>query len=95
MSRKRDNIKVNNMADLRRHALNTLDMLVCGDIEVEDAKAASDLYKDVLGTLKTEIDYYKAAGKSKEIKFFEGEESAQNIIQVDQVKQLQNKWKGE
>ncbi len=94
MGRKHKQIQVNNIADLRRHALNTLDMLCAGEIEVEDAKAASDLYKDVLGALKVEIDYYKAIGKPKEIKFYDGEESNAATIDVGQVRELENKWRG-
>lgn len=94
MSKKRKSTPVNNIADLRRHALNTLDMLVSGEIEVEDAHAASELYKDVLGTLKAEVDYHKAIGKPKEIAFFDGVETEVNLIDVEQVKQLENKWKG-
>ena len=77
---RRKNVQVNNIADLRRHALNTLDMLCEGDIEVEDAKAASDLYANVLGMLKAEVDYNKAIGRSKEIGFYEGVESQPAVI---------------
>lgn len=95
MGKRRHNIDVNNISDLRRHALNTLNMLCDGDIEVEDANAASNIYKDVLGTLKAEIDYNKVIGKTKEIKFFQGEETPIREVDAKQVKQLENKWRGE
>jgi cellulase/cellobiase CelA1 len=95
MAKKRNSIQVNNIADLRRHALNTLDMLVCGEIEVEDAHAASELYKDVMGTLKVEVDYCKAIGKPKEIAFFSGEETKTQVIEVEQVRKLEDKWRGD
>ena len=92
---KRISKSVKNIADLRRHALDTLDMLVNGDIDVEDAHAASELYKDVMGTLKVEVDYYKAIGKQREIAFFDGIETEVEMIDQEQVKRLENKWKGE
>lgn len=94
MGRKKDNVQINNIADLRRHAINTLDMLCNGDIEVEDAKAASDLYKDVLGTVKIEMDYNRLIGKAKQIKFCNGEESVVSEIDAEQIKRLENKWTG-
>lgn len=72
---KRKNIQVNNIADLRRHALNTLDLLCEGEIEVEDARMASELYANVLGILKAEVDYNKAIGRHKEISFYDGIET--------------------
>ena len=92
---KRISKSVKNIADLRRHALDTLDMLVNGDIDVEDAHAASELYKDVMGTLKVEVDYYKAIGKLREIAFFDGIETEVEMIDQERVKRLENKWKGE
>jgi len=92
---KRISKSVKNIADLRRHALDTLDMLVNGDIDVEDAHAASELYKDVMGTLKVEVDYYKAIGKPREIAFFDGVETQVEMIDQERVKRLENKWKGE
>lgn len=94
MTKRRVSPPVNNISDLRRHALHTLDMLVSGDIEVEDAHAASELYKDVLGTLRAEVDYNKTLGRCKEIKFYEGEETSVPVLEATQVKMLENKWKG-
>lgn len=94
MSRKSNGQQVNNISDLRRHALNTLDMLVNGEIEVEDAHAASELYKDVMGTLRVEVDYHKAIGKSTHIAFFHGDETKTATIDAQQIKQLETKFRG-
>lgn len=74
-------IKVNTIADLRRHALQTLDKLVDGDMEVEDAHAASKLYGNVIDMLKAEVDYNKMLGKHKEIEFLEQRDTKEVIDQ--------------
>lgn len=88
---KRNPIQVNNISDLRRHALNTLNMLIEGDIEVEDAKVASDLYGNVLGILKAEVDHNKMVGKIAPLPFYESTESEQPALSAKTIEALENK----
>ncbi len=66
-----EQIPINSISDLRKHAIQTLDKLVAGNIEVSDALAASRLYNNVVDMLKVETDYNKALGKHRQVEFLE------------------------
>lgn len=62
-------IEVKDINNLRDHAIQTLDMLVSGEIEIEDAMAASKLYGNVVDMLRVQVDYNKYCGNDVQIDF--------------------------
>jgi hypothetical protein len=61
--------KINNMDDLRESALETLQKLQDGEIELNQAVAVAKLCDSVIGTVKQEIEYQKHLNIAKEIPF--------------------------
>lgn len=61
--------KINNMEDLRESALETLQKLQDGAIELNEAVAVAKLCDSVIGTVKQEIEYQKHLNLQKEIPF--------------------------
>lgn len=76
-------VEVNNITSLRDHAIQTLDKLVSGNIDVQDAVAASKLYSNVVDMLKLEIDYNKALGRQKDVLFLDGAPSMRTLTPDD------------
>lgn len=68
------------MEDLRASALETLQQLQAGEIELNQAVAVAKLCDSVIGTVKSEIEYQKHLSLHKEIPFL-----SDNVIEEDQL----------
>lgn len=53
------------MSDLHEKLFNTLDGLSDGSIDVEKAKAISEVAQTIINGAKVEVDFIKATGQSK------------------------------
>jgi hypothetical protein len=61
----------NNIADLRAHLFDALKGLKDKSMDIETAKAVSDIAQVIVNTAKVEVDYVKASG-AKGSGFLEG-----------------------
>jgi hypothetical protein len=52
----------NNIADLRTHLFDALKGLKDKSMDIETAKAVSDIAQVIVNTAKVEVDYVKASG---------------------------------
>lgn len=52
----------NKIVDLRDHLFETLEMLKDGDIEIERAKAISEVSRTIIETAKVEIAFLREVG---------------------------------
>lgn len=80
---------INNMKDLRNHALGTLQKLDDKEIDIKDAIASAKIYQSIISTIKTEIDYNKMREKAPRIDFLE----MGNVVEHDITPALENKKK--
>jgi hypothetical protein len=65
--------KIQNITQLREFALETLDRLKNGDIDLQEALAAGKVCDTVINTVKLQIDYDKVlGGEIKPIPFMLG-----------------------
>ena len=78
---------MDNIEDLRAHAINTLKKLESRKIDMAEAGVTAKLYESIISSLKTEMDYHKMLGRSPEISFLEG---AVYEAKSAKVKQLAN-----
>lgn len=52
----------NTIADLRKHLFDSIDGLKAGTMEIDKAKAISDLCQVVINSAKVEVDFMKMRG---------------------------------
>lgn len=62
---------MNNINDLRSVLFETLQAVKNGNMEIDRAKAISDLSQTIINTAKAEIDYAKATGANVNSAFIE------------------------
>lgn len=65
-------MKINNIEDLRQHAINTLEKLETKKIDMAEAGVTAKLYESLMSSLKTEMEYHKMLGHLPTIRFLEG-----------------------
>lgn len=63
---------MNNIEDLRNHAIETLKKLETKKIDMAEAGVTAKLYESLMSSLKTEMEYHKMLGHLPQIKFLEG-----------------------
>ena len=63
---------MNNIEDLRDHAIATLKKLETKEIDMAEAGVTAKLYESLMSSLKTEMEYHKMLGHLPRIKFLEG-----------------------
>jgi len=61
-----------NIEDLRQHAIATLQKLETKKIDIAEAGVTAKLYESLMSSLKTEMEYHKMLGHLPRIKFLEG-----------------------
>jgi hypothetical protein len=61
---------MNTIDKLREHLFDTMQALKDGDMDVEDARAMSDIAQTVINSAKVEVEYLRAVG-GKQSKFLE------------------------
>ncbi len=65
-------MKINNIEDLRNHAIKTLEKLETKKIDMAEAGVTAKLYESLMSSLKTEMEYHKMLGHLPKIKFLDG-----------------------
>lgn len=63
---------MNNIEELRAHAISTLKKLESKQIDMAEAGVTAKLYESLMSSLKTEMEYHKMLGHLPRIKFLEG-----------------------
>ncbi len=86
---------VNNIADLREHAIGVLNDLRDGEIETSDALVASRLYDNVCDITRLEIDYNRSINKEGAIGFLSGDKTPESVVTDGDILMLQQKFKPE
>lgn len=74
--------KINNITKLREYALEVLENLREGKIEINEALAAGKSVDSVIATIKIEMDYQRITGEVKQIPFMSNNEK---IIEHEKV----------
>ena len=77
---------MNNIEELREHAILTLKKLESKAIDMAEAGVTAKLYESLMSSLKTEMEYHKMLGHLPRIKFLEGavyELKAEKKIETD------------
>jgi hypothetical protein len=59
----------NKINDLRDHLFEALERLKDGDIDIETAKAMSEVSQTIINSAKIEIDFIKATGSTQDSGF--------------------------
>jgi len=60
---------INNLNELREHAIQTLHRLENKEIKVVEAGITAKLYENIISTVKTQLEYAKMLRKNPEINF--------------------------
>lgn len=63
--------EITNIESLREHAIETLQQLRMRSIDIEEAKTTSNLYENIISTLKSELEYNKFMKSDKTIPFLD------------------------
>lgn len=63
---------MDNIHDLRQHAIATLEKLGTKKIDIMEAGVTAKLYENIMSSLKTEMEYHKMLGHTPTIDFLEG-----------------------
>ena len=63
---------MDNIEELRNHAIATLKKLENKQIDMSEAGVTAKLYESLMSSLKTEMEYHKMLGHLPRIKFLEG-----------------------
>jgi len=71
--------EITNIESLRNHAIETLHKLRMHSIDIEEAKTTSNLYENIISTLKSELEYNKFMKSDKTIPFLEGSSGQEGI----------------
>ena len=74
-------MSIKNIEDLRQHAIEALEKLSEGKIDVEEAGVTGKLCESVMSTLKLQVDVAKMLGREPNIPFL-GNTAHGNIIDV-------------
>jgi len=77
---------MNNIEELREHAIQTLKKLESKEIDMAEAGVTAKLYESLMSSLKTEMEYHKMLGHLPRIKFLEAatyELKAEKKLEVD------------
>lgn len=64
----------NKIEDLRNHLFETIEMLKDGDIEIDKAKAISEVAQVIINSAKVEVQFLKEMGSNKHTGFIQLEE---------------------
>ena len=64
----------NKINDLRDHLFETLERLKDGDIDIETARAITDVSQVIINSAKIEVDFIKATGSTKDSGFIKLQE---------------------
>ena len=64
----------NKINDLRDHLFETLERLKDGDIDIETARAITDVSQVIINSAKIEVDFIKATGSTKDSGFMKLQE---------------------
>ena len=85
-------MKIQNIEDLRTHAIETLENLRAGKIEIDEAGTTSKLYENILSSVKLELEYAKILDKNPKIKFINSKLEDKPYMELPgmKVKQLKN-----
>jgi hypothetical protein len=57
--------------DLRHHLFETIEMLKDGDIEIDKAKAISEVAQVIINTAKVEVQFLKEMGSNRHTGFIQ------------------------
>jgi hypothetical protein len=85
------------MAELRVHAVETLNLLRNKEMDITEAVATAKVYDSIISSCKTEMEYGKLTGRDEAIKFLEDPnadedlKALENTRSVIEVKRLNNK----
>ena len=79
--------KIKNITELRELALETLEKLRDGKIELSEAVATGKLCDNVINTVKAELQYHLMIGEQPKIPFMQG----QRVIEGQTVKSIEAK----
>lgn len=61
--------KIKDIGMLREHALNTLEQLAAGEIDVAQASATGKLCDGIISTIKTQLEYSRMIQEDPDITF--------------------------
>jgi len=64
----------NKIEDLRNHLFETIEMLKEGDMEIDKAKAISEVAQVIINSAKVEVQFLKEMGSNKHTGFIQLEE---------------------
>lgn len=64
----------NKIEDLRNHLFETIEMLKDGDMEIDKAKAISEVAQVIINSAKVEVQFLKEMGSNKHTGFIQLEE---------------------
>lgn len=81
--------KVDSIEKLREHALNTIEKLADGDIDIGEAAATQKLYESVISSCKAEMEYVRLTGRKSRIPFLDCGRG--DIYDADLTKQIGKK----
>ena len=86
-------MSINNIDDLRQHAIDTLMKLSKNTISIEEAGVTGKLCENIVSTIKVQLEYAKMLEQSPDINFLEGctIPNGRIIDEVKDVKRLENK----
>lgn len=76
----------NSITDLRGHLFDTLKALKEGSMELDRAKAITDVSQVLINTAKAEIDFIRAAERVNEKSEFFGIDSYQTTPPIKQIR---------
>ena len=64
----------NKIEDLRNHLFETIEMLKDGDMEIDKAKAISEVAQVIINSAKVEVNFLKEMGSNRHTGFIQLEE---------------------
>jgi hypothetical protein len=80
---------INTIDALRNHALNTLERLRAGEIDVQEAAVTGKVCDVVIHTIKAQMDYHRMLGQTAQIPFMG---NAKLIgVDIDEQKTIEHK----
>lgn len=79
---------IKNISQLREQALNAIELLSKGEIDVNQASTIGNLCEDVVMTIKSELEYARMIGQEPNIEFMKYNKVDKIQIEKDDVKSL-------